>query len=158
MAAPTYPQTNVPHVAHKPMEWSVFRAKASIWAVPVGRTLFALIFVISAWGHFTQALIDHAAMEGVLWPNFLVPASGVLALAGGLSILFGYHARIGALLILAFLLPVTFAMHDFWNYPEAMAQANQLAHFLKNVSMMGGALYLAFYGAGPVSVDHNAKA
>lgn len=151
MANTTFPQTP----AHS-MDWNIWRAKASTWAIPVGRCLFALIFVFAAFGHFTSETINMGASHGVPWAEFLVPASGVMALAGGLSVMFGYHARIGALLLLAFLLPVTLVMHNFWAYSNPAEATMQMTHFMKNVSMMGGALFVCFYGAGPMSIDHRA--
>src|ERR1700730_7646776 len=62
----------------------------------VGRILFSAIFIIAGFGHFTQAEIVYAAQQGVPFASLLVPASGVMAMAGGLSILVGYHARVGA--------------------------------------------------------------
>lgn len=120
---------------------------------PAGRILFALIFVFSSLGHFSSATIGYAEQSGVPMANLLVPASGVLALAGGVLIALGWHARVGALLLLAFLLPVTFAMHDFWSLTDPMERMNQQVHFMKNLSMIGGALLLAYFGSGPISLD-----
>ena len=56
---------------------------------------------------------------------------------GGLLILVGYHARIGAWMIVLFLIGVTPMMHNFWAVSDPMKYQMQLAHFMKNVSMMG---------------------
>jgi len=50
--------------------------------------------------------------------GLLVPVSGVMALAGGLSIAAGYKARWGAWTLAAFLIPVTFMMHAFWKLQD----------------------------------------
>lgn len=121
--------------------------------VPFGRVLFAAIFIISAAGHFTLGVIRYAASEGVPASMLLVPASGVVALAGGLSVALGYKTRVGALLLVAFLVPVTLFMHDFWNVADETLRGVQRVMFLKNVSMLGGALLLVFFGGGPFSVD-----
>lgn len=121
--------------------------------VLVGRILFALIFILSSFGHFGGATIGYAAQHGVPAAHLLVPLSGVLALAGGLSVLFGVWARIGALLLVAFLIPVTLTMHDFWHVADPMMRQMQRVNFLKNTSMLGGALLVAWFGAGPLSVD-----
>ena len=69
----------------------------------LGRVLFALIFLTAAPRHFTHEGISHAADLGVPLANLLVPLSGILAFAGGLSVATGFHARYGALaLILGF--------------------------------------------------------
>jgi uncharacterized membrane protein YphA (DoxX/SURF4 family) len=82
--------------------------------VPLGRFLFALIFVLSGLNNFSRLAMGYAASQGVPLASLLVPLSGILALAGGLSILLGYHARLGAWLIVLFLVPVTVMMHPFW--------------------------------------------
>jgi putative oxidoreductase len=84
---------------------------------------------------------------------FLVPASGVLALAGGLSILLGYRAKIGAWLVVLFLVPVTLMMHNFWAVKDPLMAQMQMAMFLKNVTMLGGALLISQFGAGALSLD-----
>ena len=121
--------------------------------VPVGRALFAAIFIMSGASHFSPATIGFAASQGVPLAPLLVPLSGFIALLGGLSILLGYHARIGALLLIAFLVPVTLTLHAFWKVADPVMAQVQLAMFLKNVSMLGGALLIAYFGAGPVSLD-----
>jgi len=121
--------------------------------MPLGRALFAAIFLYSSIGHFSQATIHYAASHGVPLASLLVPASGVLALIGGLSVLLGFKARYGAAMLVAFLVPVTLLMHDFWNVADPMTRQMQQVMFMKNLSMLGGALFLLHHGAGPVSVD-----
>jgi len=82
-----------------------------------------------------------------------VPLSGVLAIVGGLGILLGYRAKLGAWLIVVFLVPVTLMMHKFWTVPDPMMSQIQMILFMKNVSMLGGALLISQFGAGPFSLD-----
>ena len=118
-----------------------------------GRLLFSFIFIFAALGHFTRQEIGYAAAQGVPLASIVVPASGLLALAGGLSILLGYHARIGAWLIVLFLVGVTPVMHNFWAVKDPMMAQVQMVMFLKNLSMLGGALLISQFGAGPWSLD-----
>lgn len=120
----------------------------------VGRILFSAIFIESAIGHFNAQTAAYAAGNGVPMSEVLVPFSGILAMIGGISILFGYKARWGAWMIVAFLVPVTLMMHDFWNMTDPQASMNRIM-FMKNISMLGGALLIAYFGAGPLSVDHS---
>ena len=85
--------------------------------------------------------------------SLLVPASGVLAALGGLSILVGYRARIGAWLLVAFLVPVTLTMHAFWTVKDPMMMQLQFGMFMKNLGLLGGALFLASFGPGAISLD-----
>jgi putative oxidoreductase len=128
-------------------------ARAERYLVLAGRLLFAAIFLIAPLGHFTAQMVGYAAQQGVPAAGLLVPASGLLALAGALSVGVGYRARIGAWLIVAFLVPVTITMHNFWAVSDPMMYQMQFAMFMKNVSMLGGALLIAHFGAGPLSLD-----
>jgi putative oxidoreductase len=120
---------------------------------PVGRVLFALIFILAAPRHFSHEGTQHAADLGVPASAALVPMSGVLALVGGVSVAIGYKARWGAWALVAFLIPVTFWMHGFWRLADPVAVHIQTAMFSKNVSMLGAALLISQFGAGAFSVD-----
>jgi putative oxidoreductase len=89
----------------------------------------------------------------VPFASVAVPFSGVLALAGGLSILLGYRAKIGAWLIALFLIPVTLMMHKFWTVHDPMMAQIQMVMFMKNMAILGGALLISQFGAGPLSLD-----
>jgi putative oxidoreductase len=82
-----------------------------------------------------------------------VPVSGVLAIAGGLSMLLGYHARFGAWVLIAFLVPVTAMMHAFWRLDDPATVHVQQAMFAKNVALIGACLLIAGAGAGSLSLD-----
>lgn len=123
------------------------------YTILLGRVLYSLIFILSSFHHFTQGMIDYAADQGVPMASFLVPLSGVLALAGGLSILIGFKARFGAWLIILFLVPVTFAIHHFWTFTNASEHQIQMIMFMKNISMLGAALMITQLGSGPYSLS-----
>ncbi|HEY6873300.1 MAG TPA: DoxX family protein [Geobacteraceae bacterium] len=121
--------------------------------VLLGRIFFALIFLMAAPNHFTKQAIEYATSQGVPLASVAVPLAGIIAIAGGLSVLVGYHARLGGWLLVLFLLPVTVMMHAFWKVTDpAMAQI-QMIMFMKNISMLGGALLITQFGAGPLSFD-----
>jgi len=80
-------------------------------AVLAGRQLFSVIFIIASAGHFNPRTIEAAAAHGVPLPDLLVPLSGIVALLGGLSVLLGLQTRVGAWLLVIFLVPVTVMMH-----------------------------------------------
>lgn len=123
------------------------------YLVPAGRALFAAIFLTAGLTHFSSTPIDYATQMGLPFAWLMVPLSGVIALAGGLSIVLGYRARLGAGLIILFLVPVTVTMHAFWKIEDPMMAQIDQAMFMKNVSILGGALLIAYFGAGPVSLD-----
>ena len=119
----------------------------------LGRILFTTIFILSGFNHFTEQSIQYAASHGVPLPALLVPLSGIISILGGLSILLGYKARWGAWLIVLFLVPVTFMMHNFWSLSDPIQSKMQLIAFLKNFSLLGGALIITYFGSGPLSLD-----
>lgn len=123
----------------------------------IGRILFSWIFLNTIIGHFTPGTIAYASSAGVPYASFLVPFSGILSFLGALSIVLGYKAKIGAWLIVLFLVPVTFMMHNFWRITDPMAHQMQMVMFMKNLSMLGGALMIAYWGSGPLSLDNKAK-
>jgi len=116
-----------------------------------GRILFASIFIAAAPRHFTHEGIAHAAELGIPLANLLVPASGLLAIAGALSVATGFHAKYGAVALILFLVPVTLGMHQFWHSHDAAQRHIQFAMFAKNISMLGAAMCLAYSGAGPIT-------
>jgi len=123
------------------------------YAVLAGRQLFSIIFIIASAGHFSPETIESAARHGVPLPDLLVPVSGVIALVGGLSVLLGFQTRIGAGLLVIFLVPVTMMMHNFWISTDPLTHQIERTMFLKNVTMLGGALVIGYFGAGPLSLD-----
>ena len=127
------------------------------YVVLSGRILYSLIFVVASAGHFSKQEIDYAAAQGVPLAAIVVPLSGVIAALGGLSIALGYKAKWGAWLLVLFLVPVTIALHNFWAAPDAATAQIQQAMFLKNLSMIGGALLITHFGAGPLSLDARHK-
>jgi putative oxidoreductase len=122
-----------------------------------GRVLYVAIFITAAPGHFSAGTIGYAASKGVPLASIAVPLSGMIALAGGLSILLGYRARWGAWLIVLFLVPVTIIMHNFWAVTDPNAAQMQQIMFMKNLSMLGAALMITHFGSGPLSLDDRKK-
>src|SRR5262245_55086429 len=123
------------------------------YSVLVGRLLYSLIFVMASLGHFSQGTINYAAAHGVPFASVAVPISGILALLGGLSVALGYKAKWGAGLLALLLLPVTIMLHNFWAIQDPAAAQMHQVMFLKNVSMLGGALLILNFGSGPLSLD-----
>lgn len=123
------------------------------YIVLIGRILYSAVFISASLGHFSHDAVDYALAYGVPAASVLVPLSGVMAFLGGLSILIGFKARYGAWLIVFFLIPVTFIMHNFWAIEDLHVQAIQKALFLKNLAMLGAALMIAHFGSGPMSVE-----
>ncbi len=119
-----------------------------------GRIFLSLIFVVAGLHKIMAFKVTAASLAsmGVPYSELLLIFAALFELGGGLLILLGWHARFGAFLILLFIIPVTFVFHSFWDYQGA-AMVNNMHHLLKNLSIMGGMLYIMACGAGHISVD-----
>lgn len=115
------------------------------------RICLSLIFLRSGIGKIldfggTQQQIAGQGMPLALAAVLTVGAI-VFELAGALSVLLGYKARWGAILLIIFLVPTTLIFHAFWSDPK------QTTQFLKNLALIGGLLMVYYVGSGPVSLD-----
>ncbi len=120
----------------------------------LGRVLLSGIFLMSGVMKIMKwsATADRMSAEGMPAAPFFLAAAIALEIGGGLAVLLGYQARLGALALVLFLVPATLIFHDFWTY-EGEARQNQMQHFTKNVTIIGGLLTLAAAGAGRWSLD-----
>jgi putative oxidoreductase len=121
----------------------------------VGRVLLCTIFLMAAVGnripHFSQVAKVMASV-GIPAPQLLLVGAIVFLIVGSLSVMVGYHARIGAALLLTFLVLASYYFHPFWKL-DGQAQQEQMIHFMKNLSMMGAMLFIMANGSGPMSLD-----
>lgn len=119
------------------------------WLALAGRIFFSLIFIMSGIHHITDAgsMAQYASAMGVPAPKFMIIFTGLMILAGGISILLGFWTKLGALLIIIFLVFVTPWMH------RPLSDQMQFIMFMKNLSMLGGALIIAAFGPGDISIN-----
>jgi putative oxidoreductase len=121
----------------------------------LGRLLLATIFLMAAVGnkipHFS-AVAKVMESAGIPAPAFMLVGAIAFLLVGSVSVILGYRARIGAALLLTFLVLASYYFHPFWKL-EGQAQQDQMIHFMKNLSMMGAMLFLVASGSGAWSLD-----
>jgi putative oxidoreductase len=108
---------------------------------PAGRALLGALFFISGINKILafSYVAGWMASSGVPASNLLLAITIVIEVVGGLMLIVGYKARLAALVIALFLVPVTLVFHAFWSADAANFQ-NQLTQFLKNLSILGGML------------------
>lgn len=83
----------------------------------------------------------HAAAKiGIPRPDLAVRLNGLVMVLSGLGIGFGIFRRLSAFGLAASLIPTTYAGHAFWEEQDQQKRQQQFIHFMKNVSMIGGAL------------------
>lgn len=126
----------------------------------VGRILMGLIFVLS--GLFKLMSPAGTAMFMSLTPGLsrapydlvlaMAVSAGLIEFLGGLLLMVGFHARVVALILFLFLIPVTILFHIIPG-----GQVNQV-NTMKNFAIMGGLLMVATLGAGGLSLDARSAA
>ncbi|MDP3841168.1 MAG: DoxX family protein [Oxalobacteraceae bacterium] len=120
----------------------------------VARTLIALIFVFSGFGKITgfEGTMAYIASKGLPLPELAAIGAIIVELGGGILLILGWKARWAAAAILVFTALAAFLFHNFWAMPPEQAQS-QMIHFMKNISMMGGLLFVVIHGSGALSAD-----
>jgi len=124
-----------------------------------GRCAFVYFYVSSAidmLGNWQGMATDLAARHVPIPPLVLVVAL-VLTFMGSISLLFGWHARHGAVLLFVMTIIAAFGLHDFWHYSEPAARAAQFNIFIRDFAICGGLLLLVGMGPGPFAIDNQPK-
>jgi putative oxidoreductase len=123
-----------------------------------GRILLALIFVISGFGKITgfEGTVGYIAAKGLPLPQLGAVLAIVVEFGAGILLVIGWQARWAATALFLFLIPTTLIFHNFWAADAAQVQS-QTIHFMKNLCIMGGMLYVMAFGAGPFSVDNRKR-
>lgn len=113
-----------------------------------------MIFVISGYGKITgfEGTVGYIATAGLPLPQMAAVGAIIVELGGGIMLVLGWKARWAAAAIFVFTAVAAVIFHNFWAVPADQAQ-NQMIHFMKNISILGGLLYIVVHGSGPLSVD-----
>jgi len=122
----------------------------------IGRTLLASVFLLTAlvskipdFHHVAEQM----AQEGVPFPAFMLVGAIVFLLAGSLSLIAGFKARAGAVLLLIFTISGTYFFHHFWTCVEPEQMQEHFKAFTKNLAIAGGLLMIVANGPGAFSFD-----
>jgi len=120
----------------------------------IGRTLIALIFLHSGFGKLTgfEGTVGYIVSKGLPLPQLAAVGAIIVELGAGLMLVVGWKSRSAAAALCVFTALAALLFHNYWAAPADQVQ-NQMVHFLKNLSMMGGLLYVVVHGPGPLSVD-----
>lgn len=120
----------------------------------IGRILVALIFLISGIGKLMgfAGTAGYIASKGLPMPEVLAAIAIVIEIGGATMIILGWKAKLGALALLAFMIPVTLIFHPFWAVAADQMQLQRIM-FLKNLSITGALFYIMAYGSGSCSLD-----
>ncbi len=121
----------------------------------LGRILIALLFIPAGISKITGfgGTVGYIASKGLPLPQVAAAGTIVVEVVIGLALLVGFKARYAALILAAFTVAASLLFHNFWAMPEAQKMMQQLM-FTKNFAIVGGLLFIAAFGAGPLSVDN----
>ena len=123
-----------------------------------GRILIALIFIFAGFGKITgfEGTVGYIASKGLPLPQLAAIGAIIVELGGGIMLVLGWKTRWAAAAILIFTALAALIFHNFWALAPDQAQG-QMIHFMKNISMMGGLLYVVIHGGGALSLDEYKK-
>ena len=110
----------------------------------VGRIILGGFFIYSGVNHFIgfRMMTQYAKMKGVPFPALAQGVTGLMLLLGGLSIMFGLYPSVGIVLLVAFLVPASLMMHNFWKLEDPQSRMADKINFLKNMALLGALLML----------------
>lgn len=120
----------------------------------VGRVFLSAIFLFEAFDSaiYFEKTQQTMTQYGLTWRQDLLLYGAIfLLILGGTLVLVGYRSKLGAVLLLMYWVPVTFIVHDFWNYPRQEMRLQSIL-FMKDIAIIGGLLMLMGRGAGRYSI------
>jgi putative oxidoreductase len=108
----------------------------------IGRIVFGAYWLMASFNHFKNLnyMSEYARARGTPSPKLAVAGTGVILLLGGLSMLLGVYPVAGIILLIIFLLGVSFQIHTFWKIDDAQMKQVDLINFTKNMALLGALL------------------
>lgn len=114
----------------------------------------AAMNILNDWHH----IADTMTAKHVPIPPLVLIVVLMLIVMGSISLLFGYHARHGAVLLFGMTCVTAVTMHDFWHIADAAARYSEFQIFGRDVAIAGGLLMIVGMGAGPFALDNRSSA
>jgi putative oxidoreductase len=120
----------------------------------IARITIGVLFIVPAIRQIMTyaGTVKYFAFLGFPAPEAMAVLAIVIELVAGAAIILGWKTRWAAWLLVLYVIIATAMAHRFWQFPEAQ-QFNQLNHFLKNLAIIGGLLYIITFGPGRLSVE-----
>lgn len=121
----------------------------------LGRILIALLFIPAGINKITGfgGTVGYITSKGLPMPEVGAVIAILVEVVVAAALLVGFKARYAALILALFTAAASVFFHNFWAVPEAQKMMQQLM-FTKNFAIVGGLLFIAAFGAGPLSVDN----
>jgi putative oxidoreductase len=120
----------------------------------IARITMGVLFIVPAVRQIMtyQGSVKYFASLGIPSPEAVVVIAVIIEIVAGAMLIVGWKTRWAAWALIVYVIIATAFAHRFWQFPEAQ-QFNQLNHFLKNLAIIGGLLYIISFGPGRLSVD-----
>src|SRR5512142_648546 len=124
----------------------------------VGRMVFGWFFLsqVAVYGGDWEGTITLMTFRGIPGAAFLLALTLLLLVMGSLSLILGFHARYGALILFTVTILAAVMMHDYWRIADPNARAADFELFACNAAIAGGLLMLVGLGPGPLAIDNHA--
>jgi putative oxidoreductase len=101
-------------------------------------------FAFSGVMHFKHrhAMAQYAHSKHVPAPEVMVFISGLMLAFGGFAIIANIYPLVGMWLIVFFLVPATFMMHNFWRHKDSATHMAERTNFAKNIALVGALIMI----------------
>jgi len=121
----------------------------------VGRILIALPLLNFSTYKFSNwdMMIEWIGFIGVPGPSIALGLSIMIEFVAAIMLIVGFKTRWAAIVLAAYLVPVTIMAHNFWTL-EGVARQGGIESFGKGVMIIGGLLFVFAFGSGPISIDN----
>jgi len=124
------------------------------WADVLGRIGLALLFLWSGYTKFAYMAANVAYMKAYGMPaaELLIWPAAVFELIAGIMLVTGWKARWAALALAVYSAIAALIFHRYWSV-SADQMLDQQTHFMKNVAIVGGLLFVFAHGSARFSVE-----
>jgi putative oxidoreductase len=125
----------------------------------LGRLVMAWFFLSEAWWRIRdwEGTVTLMHMKHIGNAEPLLALAVILMALGGISLLLGYYARTGALILFALTIVMSVMIHDYWKITNVVDRDADYDLFIRNMAIAGGLLFLVGMGPGPFAIDQPSK-
>lgn len=108
----------------------------------IGRIVLGLFYLFNASNHIlnVKAMAGYAKSKGVPLPTLATLGTSMMLLLGGLSVMLGIYPDVGVALLVIFLVPTAFIMHNFWTVSDPQMRMMEMIQFSKDLALAASAL------------------
>lgn len=122
-----------------------------VWAPVIGRVLFGLLFLSSAFYKIPgtdlfNMQVEASATAGIPFALIAVTLAFILEVVAGIALVIGWNTRLAAAALIVFVVFIAVF------FGRNLADQTQMMTFFSCLQLIAGLLYVSVYGAQSVSV------